>query len=113
MRQLPQSWVRLSLFGFAGFVLLLTACQRNPVTAPTPNASGVAVFTANRFPVQRGQSAVLSWSCINAKNVTITEIGAVATSGAYPVRPVATTTYVLTAQFASGTVTRTVTISVL
>lgn len=37
----------------------------------------------------------------------------VAASGAYPVHPVATTTYVLTAQFASGMVTRAVTISVL
>ncbi|HEY6945731.1 MAG TPA: hypothetical protein VI431_11380 [Candidatus Acidoferrum sp.] len=81
--------------------------------APTPNASGVAVFTANRVSIRRGESAVLSWSCIKAKSVSITEIGAVATSGSFPVRPVGTTTYVLTAQFASGTVTRAVTISVL
>jgi len=50
---------------------------------------------------------------MNAKSVSITDIGAVAASGAFPVHPVATTTYVLTAQFASGTVTRAVTISVL
>jgi len=50
---------------------------------------------------------------MNAKSVTISDIGAVANSGAFPVHPVATTTYVLTAQFASGTVTRAVTISVL
>lgn len=49
---------------------------------------------------------------MNAKGVTISDIGAVGPSGAFPVRPVATTTYVLTAQFASGTVTRAVTISV-
>lgn len=83
------------------------------MSAPTPNASGVAVFTANRFSIHRGESSVLTWSCMNAKSVSITEIGAVATSGAHPVRPVTTTTYVLTAQFAAGTVTRAVTISVL
>ena len=104
----------MSLFGFASFVFLLTACQRNPVTARTPGAtSNVAIFSANRFSIHRGESAVLSWSCINAKSFSITEIGAVAVAGAYPVHPVATTTYVLTAQFASGTVTRAVTISVL
>ena len=81
--------------------------------APTPTPGGIAVFTANRFTIHRGESSVLTWSCMNAKSVTISEIGAVATSGAYPVRPVATTTYVLTAEFASGTVTRAVTISVL
>ena len=115
MRQRSHFLVRIPLFGLASFVFLLTACQRNPVTVPTPapSSSGVAVFTANRFSVQRGQSAVLTWSCINAKSVTITEIGAVAASGAFPVHPVATTTYVLRAQFASGTVTRAVTVRVL
>lgn len=113
MRQLSHPWAQVPLLGLAGLVFFLAACQRNPVTAPTPNTSGVAVFTANRYTLHRGESAVLSWSCIKAKSVSITEIGAVATFGAYPVHPVATTTYVLTAQFASGTVTRTVTISVL
>jgi hypothetical protein len=113
MRRLLHSLARIPLFGLASFVFLLTACQRNPVTAPTPSPGGVAVFTANRFSIHRGESSVLTWSCVNAKSVTITEIGAVAASGAYPVHPVATTTYVLTAQFASGTVTRTVTIIVL
>ena len=83
------------------------------MTAPAPNASGVAVFTANKVSIHRGESTVLTWSCMNAKSVSITEIGAVSSSGAFPVHPVATTTYVLTAQFASGTVTRVVTISVL
>ena len=106
-------WPRIALFGLASLVFFLTACQRNPVTAPTPNASGVAVFTASRYSVHRGESSVLSWSCINAKSVSISDIGAVAAAGAYPVHPVATTTYVLTAQFVSGAVTRTVTISVL
>lgn len=83
------------------------------MTGPVPGSSGVAVFSASRYSIHRGESAVLSWSCINAKSVSISEIGAVAASGAYPVHPVATTTYVLTAQFVSGMVTRTVTISVL
>lgn len=113
MRRLSHSWARISLFGVAGLVFFLTACQRNPVTAPPPNTSGVAVFTANRYTIHRGESSVLAWSCMNAKSVTISDIGAVVASGAYPVHPVATTTYVLTAEFASGTVTRTVTISVL
>ena len=113
MRQFSHSRARMALFGLASLVFLLVACQRNPVSAPTPNASGVAVFTANRFSIHRGESSVLTWSCMNAKSVSITEIGAVATSGAHPVRPVTTTTYVLTAQFAAGTVTRAVTISVL
>lgn len=112
MRQLSHSLGRISLFGLAALVFLLTACQKNPVTAPTPSANGTAFFTANRYSVQRGESAVLRWSCINASSVAISEIGAVAASGSYPVHPVATTTYVLTAQFASGTVTRNVTISI-
>jgi hypothetical protein len=113
MRPLLRSWARISLFSLASFVFLLTACQRSPVTSRTPDSSGVAAFTANRFTIHRRESAVLRWSCINAKSVSISEIGAVAVTGAFPVRPVATTTYVLTAQFASGTVTRAVTISVL
>lgn len=113
MRQLSHSWAQILLFGLASFVFLLAACQRNPVTAPTPSQSGVAIFTANRFTIHRGESAVLSWSCINAKSVSISDIGAVTASGAYPVHPVATSTYVLTAELASGSVTRAVTISVL
>lgn len=113
MRRLLRFWARISLFGFASFVFLMTACQRNPVTAPAPSPSGVAVFTANRFTIHRGESSVLTWSCMNASSVSISEIGVVAASGAYPVHPVATTTYVLTAEFAGGTVTRTVRISVL
>lgn len=114
MRPLSHSWTRIALFGFASLVFVLAACQRNPVTVRTPGStSNVAVFSANRFSIHRGESVVLSWSCITAKSVSITEIGAVAASGAYPVHPVGTTTYVLTAQFASGTVTRAVTISVL
>jgi hypothetical protein len=113
MRQLSHSRARILLFGLAGFAFLVTACQRNPATVRTPNSTGTAIFTANRVSIHRGESSVLSWSCINAKSVTISDIGAVAASGAFPVRPVATTTYVLTAQFASGTVTRAVTISVL
>jgi hypothetical protein len=101
------------LIGLVSLVFFLAACQRNPVTTRTPGASGVAVFSANKVSIHRGESAVLTWSCMNAKSVSITEIGAVGTSGAYPVHPMATTTYVLTAQFASGTVTRAVTISVL
>lgn len=83
------------------------------MTAPVPSSTGVAVFTASTHSIHRGESSVLSWSCMNAKSVSISEIGAVAASGTYPVHPVATTTYVLTAQFASGTVTRAVTITVL
>lgn len=113
MHQLSHSRARILRFSLASFVFLLAACQRNPVTAPTSGPSGVAVFTANRFTIYRGESAVLSWSCINAKSVSISDIGAVADFGAYPVHPVATTTYVLTAQFTTGSVTRAVTISVL
>lgn len=111
-RQLLHFLARMSLGGFVSLVFLLTACQRNPVTAPVPGSTGVAVFTASKYSIHRGESSVLSWSCINARNVSISEIGAVAASGAYPVHPVVTTTYVLTAQLASGTVTRTVTITV-
>lgn len=113
MRQLSHSWARMASFGLASLIFLLVGCQRNPVTAPTPSPSGVAVFTATRLTIHRGESSVLSWSCMNAKSVAISDIGAVAATGAFPVHPVATTTYVLTAQFASGAVTRTVTISVL
>lgn len=57
-RQLSHSLARIPLFGLASFVFLVTACQRNPVTAPTPSPNGVAVFTANRFAIHRGESSV-------------------------------------------------------
>lgn len=111
MRLLSHSRARIPLFGLASLVFFSDGLSKEPGDGPRrPARAAWPSSPANRFTIHRGESSVLS--CMNAKGVTISDIGAVGPSGAFPVRPVATTTYVLTAQFASGTVTRAVTISV-
>lgn len=68
--------------------------------------------TASPQNILTGESATLSWAAANADSVTISGIGAVATSGTRVVNPTATTTYTLTATNARGPVNCSITVTV-
>jgi peptidoglycan-associated lipoprotein len=73
----------------------------------------VAAFAVEPSSIDRGQSAVVSWSVSNANSVLIDRgIGSVESSGSRRVTPTDTTTYTLTASGAGGNVTRTATVTV-
>lgn len=77
-------------------------------TAPT------ASFSVSATSITSGQSVTLTWSTTNATTASIDQgIGAVATSSTKVVSPTATTIYTLTATGAGGTVTQSVTVTVL
>ena len=70
-------------------------------------------FVANPLQITTGQVSTLGWQVINAVTVNITSVGDVPLTGARPVSPPMTTTYVLTATGSEGPpVTAQVTITV-
>jgi hypothetical protein len=74
----------------------------------------VITFTANPPGILAGQSSTLSWTVLNATNVSIDHgLGTVAASGSQPVTPASTTTYTLTANGAGGTRTATATVTIV
>jgi uncharacterized cupredoxin-like copper-binding protein len=84
--------------------------------APLPQ---IISFNAEPRTIERGQSSVLSWETANADQVTIDvqsgdgmSLGSVGTAGTATVSPAGTTTYKITAANGSGSVSRTVTVSV-
>lgn len=85
------------------------------VRVTTSSASQVSIlfFNANPTQIAAGQAATLSWNVLNATNVSISGIGAVAASGSMSVSPTATTTYTLTATNASTTQNATATVTVI
>ena len=100
---------------FAGFSLVLSAafllgaCHKKsaavaPPQAPPPPAKPTVTFNVTPSSVQRGQSVQLTWSTQNATDVTIDSLGAVATSGTRSLSPSESTTYLLTAKGAGGSV---------
>jgi hypothetical protein len=86
--------------------------QRN-----TPAAPSVDLFTASYTAVEAGQSVVLRWIVSGSPATVTIDQGSGPQSnpmaGSLPVRIDATTTFLLTAANASGSSTRTLTISVL
>lgn len=61
-------------------------------------------FNANKSSIDKGETAILTWTTTNANSVTISpEVGSVATSGSTTVTPAATTTYTLVAKGKTGT----------
>jgi len=72
----------------------------------------IASFTANPAIISAGQSSTLQWSVQNATSVSISSLGTVSATGTRSVSPTATTVYTLTATNASGSVTRTATVTV-
>jgi hypothetical protein len=71
---------------------------------PTPVVPVCNSFTASPSTINRGSSATLEWETTNATTVTINnDIGSVSPDSSRSVTPTVTTTYILTAQNASGT----------
>jgi hypothetical protein len=72
-------------------------------------------FSANKFSIETGETAILTWTTTNTSGVTISPgIGEVAISGSTTVTPTATTTYMLVAKGKSGSsVSSTATITVM
>ncbi|HEY3399959.1 MAG TPA: RHS repeat-associated core domain-containing protein [Geothrix sp.] len=85
-----------------------TATQSITVTVLPPVISS---FTATPSGITLGQGNTLSWSTTYASSVSISEIGAVGTSGSQVVYPANTTTYILTATSSAGTSTAEVTVA--
>ncbi|GFP43692.1 hypothetical protein HKBW3C_02821, partial [Candidatus Hakubella thermalkaliphila] len=77
--------------------------ETRPVGLPVINS-----FTASPGSITAGGSSTLSWNVSNATSVTIDRgIGAVASVGSRGVSPATTTSYILTATNAAGSVTAT------
>jgi glucuronoarabinoxylan endo-1,4-beta-xylanase len=81
-----------------------------------PSAPGdvrVDSLSVNSPMILAGQSAVLSWTSVNATSVTIDNgVGAVAASGTATVTPAATIQYTVTAQGPNGPALRRITVQV-
>lgn len=81
--------------------------------SPSPPAPTVSL-SVSPTTIQRGQSAVLSWSSANTTSRTIDQgIGSVGVSGSQSVSPTATTTYVINVSGPGGTKEASVTLTVI
>lgn len=81
-----------------------------PLPAPSPSLPAIGMFTASPTTTTAGQSVTLAWSgIVNAANCSINNgVGAVScVDGSTKVTPSASTTYILTASGAGGSVTAT------
>ena len=92
----------------------LSGSATTSVQTLSATALTISQFYANPATVNVGQSTTLIWVLQGATSASISPgIGAVnANSGSVAVSPAATTTYILTATGASGTVTQSVTVTV-
>jgi len=98
-----------SLFFILIALILITGCS-----GPTPTAPIINSFLVNPTSITVGESSTLSWSITDATSVTIDNgIGSVALSGTTVVNPTTATTYTLTATNSAGSVTASVTVTVL
>lgn len=83
------------------------------VTVVTHAVPSIRHFTATPAKIAAGGTATLSWEVDDAVSVSIDRgVGGVAAAGSAAVSPGETTTYVLTASNAYGTVRQTVTVSI-
>ncbi len=85
----------------------LTGCAKKPTVAkiappPPPTPAPSATLAASPNDLQPGESARLTWSTENARTISISGIGTVATQGSTGVRPQSSTTYILTATGPGG-----------
>ncbi len=84
-----------------------------PPPEPPPAASPVInSFTADPASVAAGSCSALGWSTTGATSVTLNPGGAVPVNGSVPACPAVTTTYILTATNAAGSITDTETVTV-
>jgi peptidoglycan-associated lipoprotein len=117
-----KKYIVLSLLALA-LLLFAAGCKKKipapapppppPVVDTKPAAPTIATFVAEPSTIDRGQSSTLRWVVEGADEVSINNgIGTVMASGTRQVFPSNTTTYVLTARNAGGSVTRSVTVNV-
>lgn len=117
-----KKYIVLSLLALA-LLLFAAGCKKKiPAPAPpppitdtpkAPAAPTIATLVAEPSTIDRGQSSTLRWVVEGADEVSINNgIGTVMASGTRQVFPSNTTTYVLTARNAGGSVTRSVTVNV-
>ena len=89
-----------------------------PVTpipsTPTPTATLPVInsFSASPTSIPAGSYTTLSWSTTGATSVAVTPGGALSASGSAQTSPASTTSYMLTATNAAGSVTRTLSVTV-
>ena len=105
------------LFFVLSAILLLGACHKKSVPAPTappPPAPAKPTATLSVSPtnVQQGQSVQLVWSTQNATDVSIEALGAIALTGTRSVVPSESKTYTLTAKGPGGMVQETARVTV-
>ncbi len=98
----------------------LSATNANGTTTRTVNVTvtprplplpEISSFTASPAAIVRGQSTTLAWAATGAERVSISGLGEV-TGNSVTVSPLADTTYVLTATNGTGSVTRSVAVTV-
>jgi len=96
----------LVLFCIVAVLVLMTGCDgAQPI---------VNVFSAVPSTINQGESSTLSWDVSNATTVTIApEVGTVALIGSVSVSPEVTTDYTLIATNSGGSITATVTVTVI
>jgi hypothetical protein len=88
----------------------VVSLETNEVPATVPV---ITSFQASPEKIVSGKSATLSWSVLNAENVTITPgVGDVPLNGSRTISPTQTTTYTLTATNEAGTKQATTVVSV-
>jgi hypothetical protein len=84
-----------------------------PGTPPPSPPVTIQSLTAEPGTLEPGASTTLRWEALNTYSLSIEpDLGTVATRGSARVTPPATTTYTLTAVGSSGTITRSVTVTV-
>ena len=98
-------------------ILVVGGCAKKQVPPAPPAAppppQPKATLSVSPDSVQRGSSAVLTWSTQDAATVSIDAIGSVQSSGSQAVSPNASTTYHLTAQGPGGTAEATARLTVV
>jgi hypothetical protein len=86
----------------------------NPQPQPKPKPQPTCTLNVDKYSINQGDSATLSWSTSNATSVSIGSLGSVNKSGSQQVSPGNTTTYVLNASGAGGSTScsKTVTVNI-
>jgi hypothetical protein len=83
-----------------------------PPQPPGVQPPVIALFSASPATIDQGQSSTLTWNVTGATSVSITNLGPVSAQGTQMVSPSVSTTYVLTATNAAGSVTAQATVNV-
>ncbi len=103
---------KLTASNAQGSILATTTLTVSSVPVGRDTAA-VTSFKANPYVIKKGESAILSWSTINASSVTIDPgLGTVAAEGSRQVSPAETTTYTLLATSTDGAQYQTATVNV-